>query len=395
VRRDIVLPRWRADAALAAAVLLASAAIVVLGGASTLELRSPWWALVAVVQCGALVLRRRAPGWALGVAWAGVALQLLPVQGIGPQDVAVLIVAYSAAAYGGRAVRLAGLASALLGGALGGWFIAVALPAATGREPGPLGFLMAMSTSVFALAWTVGMLMAVIQKAQADRTAAAVAAERARHDVAVEEERARIARDTHDVVAHSLTVMIAQAEGARFVAEAQGGTSPVALTAIAETGRTALAEVRGLLAELRDGARDSPRPSFTRLPALLRGVEESGLSVELAVVGEPRSLSAAVDMASYRIVQESLTNALRHGDLGRPAQLRIEWRPESLRLHVVNTMAGAGARPTGGEGARRGHGLIGMTQRALLVGGELVAHRSASSRFEVVATLPYRVEEHG
>ncbi|MCI0157900.1 sensor histidine kinase [Leifsonia shinshuensis] len=380
----------RADLWLAAAVLLASAALVLWGGESTASLRSVWWLPVAVLQCAAVAVRRLLPAVALLIAWAGALLQVALVQEVGPQDVAILIVLYSAAAHGGRVTRALGLVSALAGGVLAGWFLAVAVPRAAGTQPGSVPFLIGLCTAILLLAWGAGLLRAVTRQAMADRLAAGAAAERARQAIAVEEERARIARDMHDVVAHSLTVMIAQAEGARLVAETRGGASPEALSAIADTGRSALTEVRGVLADLRSGDRDSAQPSLARLEALVARLRASGVAVAVSSSGEERPLPAAVDVAGFRIVQEALTNAVRHGGGSGGPTLHLEWADGALLLTVRNALVPGGEPP--GHPPARGHGLIGMRERAHVVGGTVVT-AVEDGAFVVTAVLPYETGE--
>ncbi|MBO1739715.1 sensor histidine kinase [Leifsonia sp. TF02-11] len=380
----------RADLWLAAALLLASAALVLWGGESTASLRSAWWLPVALLQCAAVAVRRLLPGVALAVAWLGALLQVALVQEVGPQNVAILVVLYSAAAHGGRVTRALGLVSALAGGVLAGWFLAVAVPRAAGTQPGSVPFLIGLCAAILLLAWGTGLLRAVSRRAMADRLAAAAAAERARQAIAVEEERARIARDMHDVVAHSLTVMIAQAEGARLVAETRGGASPDALNAIANTGRTALAEVRGVLADLRSGDRDSAQPSLARVDALVAQLRASGVPVAASSSGEERPLPAAVDVAGFRIVQEALTNAVRHGSGSAGPTLHFEWADGALLLTVRNALASTGGPAE--IAPARGHGLIGMRERAHVVGGTVVAG-AEDGAFVVTAILPYESGE--
>lgn len=359
---------------------------MLLGGTLTESLRTPAWWCVALIQCAAIVLRRAIPLGALGVAWIGAAVQLAFLQEVGPQNLAILVVLYSTAAYGSRVGQVFGALSALGGGVLAGWYVASVLPAAQDRAAGSATFLVSLCVAIFVLAWLLGLLRSVNQRAQRERVAARVAAEQARHTIAVEEERARIARDMHDVVAHSLTVMIAQAEGARLVAETRGAASIDALATIADTGRDALTDVRGMLAELRRGERDSPQPSLDRLGVLVAQLRESGVAIEVDTVGVATRLRPQVDMAAFRVVQEALTNAVRHGDRSQPIHVSLTWLPTALQLEVRN----AGA--TSPEVPHAGHGLIGMRERVHYVGGSLSAGAS-NGHFVVRAELPYSEED--
>lgn len=263
-RRGSSIVSPTSDYALALGLLLLSGAVVLWGGDLTESLRIPTWPMVAVLQCGGLVFRRSMPLVALVLVWVGALVQVALVQEVGPESVAILVVLYSSAAHGSRVARIVGLVSVLVGGLVAGWFLAISVPYAEGRPPGSLLFLTSVCVMIFFISWLLGVLRVVSARATRDRIEASIAAEQAQHAIAVEEERARIARDVHDVVAHSLAVMVAQAEGARMVAEARGADSGP-LTAIADAGRAALAEVRSVLTELRDGERDTPQPSLARL----------------------------------------------------------------------------------------------------------------------------------
>ncbi|MDJ0363404.1 histidine kinase [Rhodococcus sp. H29-C3] len=385
--RDVPSSSLMQDVAVGMAIVVVSAAVVWLGGDSTASLRSPWWLVVAVVQCAAVAACRRLPGWALGIAWVGALVQVWLVQEVGPQNVSVLVVLFAVAAHGSRALRVVGFISAVAGGVLAGWFIAVAIPDSIGAPAGSIPFLTALCVSFLLLAWIGGVLRAVTRQATQDRTMATVVAERALYTVAVEEERSRIARDMHDVVAHSLTVMIAQAEGARLVAETQGGASPEALQVIADTGRESLADVRGLLAGLRAGARESPGPSLSRVASLFAQFEQSGMPLDVRTAGHSRKLSTQVDIAAYRILQEALTNALRHGDQHLPTIVQIRWCEKELKLLVRNGVR-AEVQVFG-----RGHGVIGMTERAHLAGGALTVGPAPGEVFEMDASFPYTRSE--
>jgi signal transduction histidine kinase len=372
----------RADSWLAAALFACSTVLVMTGGEFTASLRSPWWFVIAVLQCGSVALRRRAALGALAIAWVGALLQIAVVQEVGPQNLAVLVVLYSAAASGLRAVQVAGLLSAVVGGVLAGWFIADVVPRAEGRAPGSMPFLVGLCMAILLLAWAAGLVRSESRRASEQRVAAEVAAEQARHAIAVEEERARIARDMHDVVAHSLTVMIAQAEGARLVAETRGGASPASLSTIADTGRSALTDVRSMLADLRHGERDSPQPSLDRLDALIAQVRGSGATVDIRTTGTVVPLPVQIDMAVFRIIQEALTNGIRHGDAAAVVEVRVDWSERALGLTIRNRIA-AGRTP-----GPSGHGLIGMRERAQYVGGTLTTAVDEEGMFVLAATLP-------
>jgi signal transduction histidine kinase len=201
---------------------------------------------------------------------------------------------------------------------------------------------------------------------------------------AVAAERARIARELHDVVAHSVSVMTVQTAGVRRLLRPEQERERAALETVERTGREALAEMRRLLGVLRESdeaAERAPQPGLDGLDRLLEQVRASGLPVELTVEGERRPLPAGVDLSAYRIVQEALTNALKHGGKAR-AWVQLRYDPDALQLEVEND----GATAIAGDG--HGHGLHGMRQRAEVCGGTLDAGPRPEGGFRVRATLP-------
>jgi signal transduction histidine kinase len=201
---------------------------------------------------------------------------------------------------------------------------------------------------------------------------------------AVLEERARIARELHDLVAHNVSVMVVQAGAERHALPGDQAETRETLASIEQSGRQALAEARRLLGVLRrDGEPDElePQPGLEQLETLVAQVRRAGLSVALTVEGEPAPLPAGLDLCAYRIVQEGLTNALKHAGAGASAQVRIAYAPAALEIDVRDNGNGAAA-----NGA--GHGLIGMRERVALYGGELEAGPRAEGGFGVHARLP-------
>jgi signal transduction histidine kinase len=204
---------------------------------------------------------------------------------------------------------------------------------------------------------------------------------------AVARERVRIARELHDVVAHSVSVMVVQAGAARSVLARDPDASVAALGAVEATGREALSEMRRLLGILRPDGEDvdhSPQPSLDRLGALIARSRDAGLDVELSVEGETGPLAPGVDLTAFRLVQEGLTNALKYGGRGR-ARVVLRWSPEVLEVEVANRVDGAGRPVHGLVGG--GQGLVGMRERVALCGGELRAGPIGRG-FVVRARLP-------
>ena len=207
---------------------------------------------------------------------------------------------------------------------------------------------------------------------------------------AVAGERTRIARELHDVVAHSVSVMVVQAGAAEEVLGADPGKAREPLRSVQDTGRQALMELRRLLGVLRtdDGAAAlAPQPGLDQVSALAAHVREAGVAVELRVDGTRDKVPAGVDLAAYRIVQEALTNVLKHAGASH-AVVRVGYRPDAIELEVLDD--GHGPLGGGHDGTGPGQGLIGMRERASLYGGLVEAQPRTEGGFTVRARLPVR-----
>jgi signal transduction histidine kinase len=205
---------------------------------------------------------------------------------------------------------------------------------------------------------------------------------------AVRAERDRIARELHDVIAHTVSVMTVQAGAARLLLDETPERAVGPLLSVEETGRQALAEIRRLFGVLREDSGEiafEPQPGVGSLEALLARARRAGLPVELAVLGRPAALPPGVDLAAYRVVQEALTNTLRHAG-PTSARVAVRYDDDALVLQIVD--GGRGGRP----GNCTGQGLIGMRERVALYGGELQAGPRAEGGFSVRVRLP--VERH-
>jgi signal transduction histidine kinase len=207
--------------------------------------------------------------------------------------------------------------------------------------------------------------------------------ERSAH-TAVAEERARIARELHDVVAHGVSVIAIQADAAEAALDRDPALARRPLATIHASATEALADMRRLLGVLRedeDGNELTPQPGLAQLRPLLERAREAGVEVTLEETGEPRELPASLDLSAYRILQEALTNVRKHAS-GAPAAVRLDWAPGALELAVRD--AGPGPRRNGADG----HGLLGMRERVKVHGGELRTGSGERGGFEVVARLP-------
>jgi len=364
-----------ADALLALALAVALELQVVLGGEPGAAPASVVGALAITVP---LAWRRRAP-LAVVLAYAGVsALQGLlggelfsgdpPLIGALAAGVAAF---YSLGAHAPDREATAGL----VGGIAGMWTGVLA----SGEVDLP-SFV--FSAGLIGLApWLAGRAA----RARRLRTEALERERDQRARAAASEERQRIARELHDVVAHGVVLMVLQAQGARRILDHDTARAREALEAIEETGQTALAEIRRSLGILRDEharAELAPQRSLDDLGALVGEMREAGLMVDLRIEGQPRELRDGIDRSAYRIVQEALTNTIKHAGLV-PARVTVSYEPDGLVLEVADEGGGATREDTGD-----GQGLEGMRERVRLHGGELDAHPVAGRGFVVRARIP-------
>jgi signal transduction histidine kinase len=240
----------------------------------------------------------------------------------------------------------------------------------------------------FGITWAVGFaLRARSEQVEAAETRA-MRAEREREAaarLAVAEERARIARELHDVVAHAVSVMVLQVGAVRHKLPEAMADDSEALKGVERAGRTALTEMRRLLAAMRRDGEEvefAPQPGLDGLAALLAEVSRAGLPVDLHVDGEPVALPRGVDLSAYRIVQEGLTNALKHARATR-ADVTVRYRPDELELEVRDN--GLGTSTSDGLG----HGLVGIRERVKIYGGEMSAEKANGGGFVLSTRLPF------
>jgi signal transduction histidine kinase len=336
--------------------------------------------LLSLLASAPLAWRRRAPLTVLALTGIGAATYELAGFATSIAPFGMLVALYTVGAHCSR--RDSRIAAALSG-------LLLVIVLAGVRWEVTIGNIISNFT-LFAMVWLIGENLQTRRAYVASLEERALRAEQTRAaeaERAVAEERTRIARELHDVVAHSMSVMVVQAGAARRVVDVNPAQASDALRAIEETGRDALAEMRRLLGVLREDATAAslaPQPSLQELPSLISHVAESGLAVTLTTEGAPRALPASVGLSAYRIVQEALTNALKHAGPSASALVTVRYRPDDVEIEVADDGRGVNASSNGAAG----HGLLGMRERVGVCGGELTAGPRAGGGFVVRARLP-------
>lgn len=365
------LPRWSRqdgfDVALAAALTLL--VLSVLAGMSERAagtVPAAWW--LAIIHTLPVAVRRRATGIAFIVsAVAGLVYVASGFAMVG-LGLATLVMVYTLAAEVPRRRSLAGLIVVEVG------MVAAIVIGDTGMQIDTI----VGNVLILAVAWFIGDTTRRRRDAndqEKEQTALR----------AVAEERMRIARELHDVVAHSMSAVTVQAGMARLVIDEDPGLAKRSLESIERAGQEAMDEMRRLLHVLRSdngsGASRAPTPRLSDLASLIDQAREAGTSVDLAVSGIERALPPGIELAAYRVVQEALTNIRKHAP-GSDAKVRIDYTPEAITVQVDSTLPpNAGAGPPG-------HGLAGMRERIALYEGELEAAPQSNGTFRVKARFP-------
>jgi signal transduction histidine kinase len=333
--------------------------------------------LLSVLLVGPLAVRRQRPVLCLIAVLVVALVQWLTVRnGIGalPADIAVPVAVHATAAYGPPLASRFGLASGLGGAVLGG----TGWPQLRVSVSAHL-LLGAFLASTVVAAWAIGALKQVDTLAERARL---LEVEREQRDrLAVLAERTRIAREMHDIVAHSLAVVVAQADGARYAGSSQAGTN--ALAVISDHARRASAETRRVLGVLRDGPDDAspPQAGVEDLPELIERVRDGGLDLELTLQLPADGVEPGLSLVAYRIVQEGLTNVIKHaGPLAR-AQVSVRWGARQLEIDVADD--GRGPVSAGG-----GYGLMGMRERASAYGGMVTSGARVGGGHVLSARIP-------
>ena len=392
----------------AALVARVAAPVAVLGETGNRWVPAAW----AVLIVAPLAWRRRRPvASVVAVYTVGLLHTVLGAPMIWPADGAVLVALYSVTVYGPRWAHRTAIVGALVGSAV----LAVTL-AVTTFSPDPVSALIVMLfAGMTALAvWAAGLVRRARREtivAWRDRAERLEIERDQQARIATAAERARIAREMHDIVAHSLSVVVAQADGGRYAAQADPDAAARALGTIAETGRAALADMRRLLGVLREDAVEGrpwgagavetlgvgdvavtgtrveadlvPQPAAQDIERLVETMRSSGLRVSLVRVGSARPLPPGAGLTAYRICQEALTNVLKHAGPDPSVTVLVQWTADALTLEISDDGRGASATADGG-----GHGLLGMRERASMFGGSLSCGPRPGGGFRVRAQLP-------
>ena len=332
--------------------------------------------VLAFVAGAVLVLRRGHPLATLAVSL--VALLGVAIAGTTPLAFAPLIALYTVASMCERRVALAALVLTV------GVSVVTMLIVPSGDRL----FDPVLSAACSLGAWGLGVYVETRRKYRRELQRRAAFIERERQQsvrLAAHEERAAIARELHDIVAHSVTVMLVGVRGARDVLRSRPDVADATLGKVETSGEQSLVELRRVLELLRepaDAAESRPQPSLAQLDGLVAEYRDAGLPVRLERVGDQRPLPGGVELSVYRIVQEALTNVLKHARASSVV-VTLAFRDSGLELEVIDDGA-----PLRREAVTPGHGLVGMRERVALLGGELETGRRASGGFRVTARLP-------
>ncbi|WP_328988555.1 histidine kinase [Kribbella sp. NBC_01245] len=329
-----------------------------------------------------LMVRRRFAVAVFAIVIAAAWLQLQLGGGLGQPFFAVILALYSVGAHASLPATLVGPGAVVL--------MAVFVDGPRLRDGEPWDQVVPAWFILFAV-WAFGRWMRRRAVESAALNARAEAAERDKEEQAaraVADERARIARELHDLVAHSMGVIVIQAQGAQRAIDTAPEQARAALASIETAGRTGLAEMRRLLELLSPEPGDAdttPQPTLEQLPDLIARVREAGLTVDLRIDGVVRALPAGVELTGYRVVQEAMTNVLKHAEAA-PVEVRLRYEPECLDIEVRDAGRADGVSGDGAESG--GRGLIGMQERVSLYGGTVRAARRPEGGFVVHARIP-------
>ncbi|GAA5075784.1 signal transduction histidine kinase [Thermocatellispora tengchongensis] len=344
------------------------------------------------VACLALAFRRRRPFAMLCLAEAAHTVLTALHHNASLAGVALLVLIYTVASAKGLALSLTALALDLVA------FLLVLAVSGGGLNLTGEVFGVVLTMTAWVVGRSVRLRRAYLSELR-DRAARLERAREADTRAARAEERSRIARELHDVVAHHVSVMTVQAAAARRILTSNPEGAEEALSAIEQMGRTAMAEMRSIVGVLRTDGQDGPaergpQPGVRELPALVEQMREAGLNTQLWVEGERVPLPPGIDLAAYRLVQEALTNTLRHAGPAARAWVTVRHEPGEFSVHIeddgTGMKAGAPAVTSPDGGRRTGHGLVGIRERVALYGGILRIGPRPGGGFEVRARFPLK-----
>ena len=328
---------------------------------------------LAVVAGGAVVLRRRAPLQVFAVSVAAVVG--IAIAGVSPAGVGPLVALYTVAVTQERRVSIAAVAA--------GATVAALVPLVGPSENQVFDPIAAFVCSVGA--WGAGVYVETRRRYRRELRERVEREHEQLAQIAAHEERASIARELHDIVAHSVSVMLVGVRGARDVLRTSPDVADETLANVETSGEQSLVELRRILALLREPDRTAdsrPQPSLAELDGLVAAFRDAGMPVRLDTVGERQRLPDGVELSVYRIVQEALTNVLKHSHPTR-VTVTLAFRDQRLEVEVVDDGV-----PMGDGPAATGHGIVGMRERVALLGGQLETGRRAGGGFRVAARLP-------
>ena len=354
--------------------------------------RATWLALVVMIA--ALICRRIAPPAALALAWLSAIAQLVTEQDVSFLQIGTLIVVYSAVAHGRTWLMVVAAMSVFLGTVVAVIYLAPSyswawdvVPIDTGSLRRRVAVLLVVPGVALAGAWLAGLAARLLRQRQEITDARLAAEEESRRMAAVAiqaNDKAELARDVHDVIGHSLAVIIAQSDSVQYIDASDDAAMRKAANAIGDTARRSLSEVRQVLSDIQ--AVDTGTLSLRHdLDGLIENVTRAGARIESTVAGDPVRLDALRSETAHRVLQEGLTNALKFSDRDTDIRVTRRWTSDALQIEVRNAIPAGGA-PTIGE--HSGSGLLGMRQRLERVGGQLQYGITDEGRFLLAARVP-------
>lgn len=351
------------------------------------------WAPLGILIV-ALVIRRLSPSTALALGWLSAIVQIANGQDVSFLQFGTAILLYTAVAHGSRALMVVAAVSVLVAGLIAVAYL-IPLGSWTWYQLPPTGGVRRriviyglLPLSLLGATWLAGLAARLLRERQAQARARATAEAEARESsllAASANDRAELARNVHDVIGHSLAVIIAQSDSVQFLDASNPAAMRTTAAAIAETARRSLGEVRQVLTQMDE---TGDHTVIGDLDALIDNVSRSGASIDSSVVGEPVALDSRQGETAHRVLQEALTNALKYSDRSRPIEVERRWSAGALIIVVRNLVPSSGAPEVGGFS---GSGIAGMRERLLAAGGALdtSVRTEASQRvFELTAQVP-------